>query len=557
VPLKPDTVEPDGPRLGIVPAPGGSSEPVGQEPAASPGVEVEAEASAGEDLEPSAERVNILIVDDHPETLLAMESLLADLGQNLVTADSGRSALRHLLRLDFALILLDVQMSDLDGFETATMIRARERSRTTPIIFLTAGHRSELQVIRGYSVGAVDYMFKPVMPEILRSKVRVFVELAVARRKLERSARHNATRAATSEEKYRNLMQHASDAVLVLDSEGRVIEVNQRAEWLLGRPRPQVVGTEIATLLNEGGDAARARAVRRLMRESGHVEELSVVDPEGRNRWLEVSTSNVRLGDERMILAICRDVTERRRAEDEIRSLNGDLERRVQERTVALEISNRELEAFSYSVAHDLRAPLRSIMGFSQILAQELGPTLEEDTRRHLGLIDQATHRMAQLISDLLDLSRVTREEMRRAPVDLSALALEIAQELRVESGRDVKFRVQEGLVVQGDERLLRMVLGNLLSNAWKFTSRCPEATVEFGMNRGGSEDVFFVKDNGVGFDMRYVEKLFGVFQRLHLSEFEGTGIGLAIVQRIVQRHGGRVWAEGETDRGATFSFTL
>jgi signal transduction histidine kinase len=238
----------------------------------------------------------------------------------------------------------------------------------------------------------------------------------------------------------------------------------------------------------------------------------------------------------------------------------------VRSRTLAehasrdLEEANRELEAFSYSVSHDLRAPLRSIEGFSQILLEDYADKLDEEGEKYLGRVRAASRRMALLIDDLLDLSRVSRRPLRRELVDLSAQAREITAELgKSQPDREVEFVIADRLAANGDARLLRLALENLLGNAWKFTSREERARIEFrSTTLEGRERVYFVRDNGVGFDEAYAGKLFGAFQRLHEpEEFEGTGIGLATVQRIVRRHGGRVWAEGEVGKGATFFFTL
>jgi signal transduction histidine kinase len=225
-----------------------------------------------------------------------------------------------------------------------------------------------------------------------------------------------------------------------------------------------------------------------------------------------------------------------------------------------LEETNKELEAFSYSVSHDLRAPLRSIEGFSQILLEDYADKLDEEGEDYLGRVRAASRRMDTLIDDLLDLSKVTRSALRRQTVDLSAQAREVAAEIRKsQSDREVEFVIADGLTANGDANLLRLALENLLGNAWKFTSKKPHARIEFGSaTREGEEQAYFVRDDGAGFDARYADKLFGAFQRLHApDEFEGTGIGLATVQRIVRRHGGRVWAEGEVGEGATFYFTL
>jgi signal transduction histidine kinase len=255
------------------------------------------------------------------------------------------------------------------------------------------------------------------------------------------------------------------------------------------------------------------------------------------------------------VTGVVRDITERRQAEVRIGGLNRDLERRLAE----LGTVNRELEAFSYSVSHDLRAPLRAIDGFSQALLDEYGARLDDEGRDYLGRVRAAAQRMGELIDDLLDLSRVSRREMRREPVDLSAIARTVVQQLRrAAPGREVDAVIAEGLVAEGDAHLLRIALENLVGNAWKFTGPRARSRIEIGAVHADGIATYFVADDGVGFDMAYADKLFGAFQRLHgMREFPGTGIGLATVQRIVLRHGGRVWARAEVGKGATFYFTL
>jgi signal transduction histidine kinase len=402
------------------------------------GTVVEEVDSAPPPVRPSApppDTVNILLVDDQPANLVALEAMLQGLGQNLIKAESGREALKWLLTHEFAVVLLDVKMPDMDGFETATLIRQRDKSRHTPIIFLTAADKSQEQAVRGYAVGAVDYLVKPVVPEFVRSKVAVFVELAKKSELLRRQAE----------------LLRASE-----------LEARELAE-------------------------AQAELVR-------------------------------------------------------------DLEHK-----------NRELESFSYAVSHDLRAPLRRIDSFSRAVQESQGGRLDDEGRRYLDRVREATQGMSQLIDDVLYLARVTRADMREQEVDLSALVGLLLERMReAEPERQIELKIRPGVIVTADGQLLRIAVQNLLDNAWKFTARAPSARIEFGMTTIAGETAYFVRDNGAGFDMAYVDRLFGPFQRLHLaSEYPGSGIGLATVQRIIHRHGGRVWAEGMVGQGATFHFTI
>ena len=283
--------------------------------------------------------------------------------------------------------------------------------------------------------------------------------------------------------------------------------------------------------------------------------------PDGGRIWLRTSKIPLRDldGNIRGILGTYEDITEAKRAEQEIHTLNAELEQRVAQRTMQLEAANQELEAFGFSVSHDLRAPLRAIDGFTRILEEDYGPRLDEEGRRLCGVVRQSTRRMNQLIDNLLALSRLSRAEMEFLNNDMQSMAESVFGELTTPENRDrIDFQIAPLPPATGDPILLRQVWTNLISNAIKFSSKRERPKIEIGCRSSPEEDVFFVRDNGAGFDMQYADKLFGVFQRLHsAAEFEGTGVGLAIVQRVVRRHDGRVWAEAEAEKGATFYFSL
>jgi hypothetical protein len=383
----------------------------------------------------SDNKVSVLLVDDEPANLIALEATLECLGQNLVKASSGKEALRYVLDQDFAAILLDVQMPEMSGIETAALIRERDRSKHIPIIFLTGAVKTAEMMFKGYSAGAVDYLMKPIVSAILQAKVEVFVELALARQKLQE------------------------------------------------------------------------------------------------------------------------EIAERVRASNEISKLNMILGQRNKDLVAA----NVDLEAFGYTVSHDLRSPLRHILGFLGILEESAGDKLDDQERKHLNTVKDAALRMNQLIDDLLTFSRIGQVAMGAEMVDMNLLLQETQRQMQPDlDHRNVLWNVLPLPEVFGDRSLLRQVWANLLGNAVKYTRPRDPAIIEVRAVVQNGEAIFQIKDNGVGFDMKYAVKLFGVFQRLHTeNQFEGTGIGLAIIRRILQRHGGRAWAEGKKDEGAIFYFSL
>jgi two-component system, sensor histidine kinase and response regulator len=418
-----------------------------------------------------ADRANILIVDDREDKRMAMQAVVADLGENIVMATSGKEALRRLLHQEFAVILLDVNMPGMDGFETAFVIRERKSSEHTPIIFVTAFSDTETHVSRGYSLGAVDYITTPVVPEVLRTKVSVFVELYKKNQLLKRQAEY---------------LRQARD------------ELDLRVK----------------------------------------------------NRTAQLADANGALREE---------VTARQQAETELRLLNLELEQRIFERTAQLAASNQDLEAFTYSVAHDLEAPLRQIRGYAEIMQEEVAPLLPPGALQYLERIRLRSENMRLMLEDLLNLSLIGKQELNRQMIKLNVIVNDVVATLKADNAsRQIEWKIDDLPAVACDPGLMKLVFTNLLSNAVKYSRQRQTAVIEVGTEGRGDEVSIFVRDNGVGFDMKNADRLFGVFQRLHRAEdFEGTGVGLAIVSRIVRKHGGRIWARGESDKGAVFHFTL
>ncbi len=365
------------------------------------------------------------------------------------------------------------------------------------------------------------------------------------------------------EKRFRLITETIPVPIIITQRPGStVLYANKPASSLFRLPLKKLFNRKATDFYDE----SNRKRLSSVLSARGYVSnyELQGTRSDGTEFWVVLFIQPITYNDSPCLLSVLYDITERRLAEEEIHRLNEELEERVAERTAQLESANKELESFAYSVSHDLRTPLFAINGYLQLLEEKYKAELGDKGKHYIMRLREASRRMAQLIEDILKLSRSTGGDLHPEKVNLSAIALDIAGNLqKMYQNRDVDIRITPDIVAEGDARLLRVVLENLLGNAWKFTGKREKGIIEFGVtapdnNQKDKKPVYFVRDNGAGFDMAHADKLFSVFQRLHSDdEFKGTGIGLATVHRIIQRHGGRVWAEGVQESGATFYFTL
>ncbi len=560
-------------------------------------------------------KVNILLVDDRPENLLALEAMLEELGENLVKAHSGEEALKYLLKEDFAAILLDVQMPGMDGFEVAALIKQREKTQYIPIIFITAISRSDEHVYKGYSAGAVDYIFKPIVPEVLRAKVSAFVDLfrktqqiqqqsrmiEAANRELERQLEevrrlnhqleivNQEMQAEITERKrvedalqrserlYRTLAQHLPQAAVFLFdldlccmiAEGNLLEVSGYSSEIEGKAISEVLPPDLAEFWLPQCTAALAGSGSAVEQQFGASTYFVQTVPV-KNEQNEILAA----------MGVIQDITVLKQAQEAIQRAHDELEIRVRERTADLKAANDELTNFTHILSHDLRSPLVNLKGFAGELeaaanvlstslngalssldeaeAAKVNQVLQKDIPEALRFIDSAVSRMDYLTSAVLKLARLGRRQLNIEPIDMHELVQAILDSL----GHQIKQ--QEATVTVGqlpqviaDRVALEQIMGNLLANAVLYLSPDRPGEIEISGECKNRDVIFHVRDNGRGIAKEDRHKIFEPFRRAGPADVPGEGMGLAYVQTLLRKHGGRIWFDSKLGEGTTFSFSI
>jgi PAS domain S-box-containing protein len=515
---------------------------------------------------PSGEKkVNILLVDDREDKLLALEAVLSGLGQNLVKARSGKEALRWLLKEEFAVILLDVTMPGIDGFETASLIRKRPSTEHTPIIFVTSVSASENNIYKGYSLGAVDYILSPIVAEVLRAKVSVFVELYNRAEQIKQQSERlreaeerehqrklaEATDLLERETKRNRFFTLSLDLLAIADFSGYILQSNPAWESTLGYSEEELRTRSGLDLAHPDDYASMCSKFEELKRGAAATYfEGRYRCKDGTYKWLGWTAAP--FVSEKLIYIFARDITRRKEAEEQVKNLNHELSNQL----AALTETNRQLEAFNYSISHDLRAPLRSMQCFAQALLDECGASLGPEGQDYAERIIKSSHYMDALLRDLLQYSRVARSELSLGPVNLETVvkdALDQNEKELQDKKAVVEIRNPLGSVV-GHSMTLVQILANLVGNALKFVQAGSLPLVKIYSEPVDGMVRIWVEDNGIGIAPEHQGKIFDLFVRLHShSSYTGTGVGLAIVQKGAERMGGRAGVLSKPGQGSRF----
>jgi len=605
----------------------------------------------------------ILIVDDKEANLFALEQLLTNKDRVILCATNGKEALKIALNKPIDLIILDVKMPELDGFEVAQILQSNRKTKDIPIIFASAERTEHQFMMKGFEEGAIDYFFKPLDPEIVKAKVNVHLKVQLQKRELidknislqksellinnsadiigiidattlkieeiniafttilgfspeetrgtalsfflnnedkgrfndlvkqpkerfsidtriyckDRSLKWLQWKVVIKDKKWyvnarditeikqveqiRNylatVVKQSNDAIYIHDNEGKIISWNEGAEKIYGYPESEALKMKIWNIIPGYMQMEIGKIVNKILK-GKKIELLETKRITKHGKLVDVLFSAAVIadsGNENKSIAITeRDITEQKIADEQIKQLNNDLQNNITE----LITTNKELESFSYSVSHDLRAPLRAMDGFSRIFEEDYGELLNDGAKKLLGKIQYNTKKMGLLIDDLLAFSKLGRKEVQKRQLDTHEIVGHILRENNSSTLRKAVIKVNSLPECYADEPLISQVWMNLISNAIKYSAKKERPEVEIGAIDSENETTYYVKDNGAGFDMLYADKLFGVFERLHsIAEFEGTGIGLAIVHRIVTKHGGTICVEAKVNEGAAFYFTL
>jgi PAS domain S-box-containing protein len=605
----------------------------------------------------------ILIVDDKEANILAMEGLLASRDRQLLTATNGNDALKIALNKNIDLVILDVMMPDLDGFEVAQVLKSNKRTKDIPILFASAERETHQFQMKGYEEGAVDFLFKPLDPEVTKAKVASLLKIQLQKKdliekissleksrllinnsadiigiidastlRIEEINRAFSILMGYSEEEAkktsilffldpndRALLQGFSDhpeeqfsfeikmytksrsirwlhwkviarfgkwfvnarditeirevsrvrnylatvvkqsneAIYIQDENGSIISWNEGAEKIYGYTEEEVIGMKIWNITPEYLVTETLERLKTII-EGGKAISIETKRITKYGKVIDVVYSASVLSDPdsqmKSVAITERDITQQKKADEQIHKLNAELQKSVEQ----LQSSNKELESFSYSISHDLRAPLRVINGYAQVLKEDFGEKLKAEGNRQLDVIRSNAENMGCLIDDLLSLSRLGRKAVEVSLVEMNAMVKNVLEDFNATAPHQASVHIEKLPAAYADPSLLRQVWVNLISNAIKYSSKKKKPEIHIYSAATSKEITYMVRDNGAGFDSKFTDKLFNVFQRLHSTEqFEGTGIGLAIVQKIVSKHRGKVWAEGAVDQGATFYFTL
>lgn len=518
----------------------------------------------------------VLVVDDDAQNRYLLEVLLAGEGFEVESAANGRDALAAARARTPDLVISDILMPEMDGFLLCRAMKADAALRTVPFVFYTATYTEPEDERVALQAGGDLFLRKPAEPDELLAEVRRLLGATVRRAEDPRGrglaeevaflARHDQALARKlekkhqelqeSEARYRSYFEGSPVAILVMDDHGRLLDANPAVRSLSGYDVGELLGQNVSLLLGEGGREAPLRLTADSAFAPARTSAWRLRRRDDAVRQLSITAIRLENGH---VLAFCEDETERVLAEEAVRRANAELETRVRERTAQLEHVNQELEAFTASVSHDLRAPLRALDGYAALLEEEVEAAADSDCRRHVDAIRRNVDRMSRLVESFLALSRAGRQPLRTGPIDMDSLVRQLIAELVPPEDRARTEVVLQPLPsARGDESLVRQVFANLLGNALKFTGRQAHRRIEVGSRPEGDRPVWFVKDDGIGFDPADAERIFLAFERLRQDDaVEGNGVGLAIVRRIVERHGGAVRAESSPGSGATFSFSL